>query len=167
MQATEILAGLRRQQKTIDALLGKTEDAIKKHRATSHDGDRVDYTFVGEIVFSQSENAAADIIFTVPEKQDFFARRLAFYPSFRFVTSDKGANGPNEISFRPCIFSSYEGSWNPRVEADPAAVDAFVSLSETFDVGVDAGTPVSNKYKVTNHFPFTGELDKVIVRLTD
>lgn len=41
------------------------------------------------------------------------------------------------------------------------------SLSETFDVGVDAGTPVSNKYAVKNHFPYTGELDKVIVKLTE
>jgi hypothetical protein len=41
------------------------------------------------------------------------------------------------------------------------------SLSETFDVGIDAGTPVSNKYSVKNHFPFTGELDKVIVKLTE
>ena len=41
------------------------------------------------------------------------------------------------------------------------------SLSETFDVGIDAGTPVSNKYTVTNHFPFTGELDKVIFTLTE
>ncbi len=40
------------------------------------------------------------------------------------------------------------------------------SLSETFDVGIDSGTPVSDKYSVTNHFPYTGELDKVIVRLT-
>ena len=41
------------------------------------------------------------------------------------------------------------------------------SLSETFDVGIDAGTPVSNKYRETNHYPLTGELDRVIVRLTD
>ena len=41
------------------------------------------------------------------------------------------------------------------------------SLSETFDVGVDYGTPVSDKYNIKNHYPFTGELDKVIVRLTD
>jgi len=41
------------------------------------------------------------------------------------------------------------------------------SLSETFDVGIDAGTPVSNKYRVKNHYPYTGELDKVVVRLTD
>jgi len=34
-------------------------------------------------------------------------------------------------------------------------------------VGIDAGTPVSNKYRVTNHYPFTGDLDEVIVRLTD
>lgn len=40
------------------------------------------------------------------------------------------------------------------------------SLSETFDVGIDAGTPVSSKYRVKNHYPYTGKLDKVIVRLT-
>ena len=41
------------------------------------------------------------------------------------------------------------------------------SLSETFDVGIDAGTPVSNKYRITNHYPFTGKLDKVVVTLTE
>ncbi len=41
------------------------------------------------------------------------------------------------------------------------------SLSETFDVGIDAGTPVSNKYSVKNHFPYTGELDKVVFTLTE
>ena len=40
------------------------------------------------------------------------------------------------------------------------------SLSETFDVGIDAGTQVTNKYAVKNHFPYTGELDKEVVRLT-
>jgi len=29
------------------------------------------------------------------------------------------------------------------------------SLSETFDVGIDAGTPVTTKYKLTNHYPYT------------
>ncbi len=41
------------------------------------------------------------------------------------------------------------------------------SLSETFDIGVDNGTPVSNKYRIVNHYPYTGELDKVVVTLTD
>jgi len=41
------------------------------------------------------------------------------------------------------------------------------SLSETFDVGVDYGTPVSDKYSVKNHFPYTGDLDKVTVKLTE
>jgi len=39
--------------------------------------------------------------------------------------------------------------------------------SSTFDVGIDAGTPVSGKYRTTNRYPFTGELDRVIFRLTD
>jgi arylsulfatase len=41
------------------------------------------------------------------------------------------------------------------------------SLSETFDVGIDAGTPVSNKYRIKNHYPFTGQLDKVTFTLTE
>jgi arylsulfatase len=41
------------------------------------------------------------------------------------------------------------------------------SLSETFDVGIDAGTPVSDKYSVKNHFPYTGKLDRVTFKLTE
>jgi arylsulfatase len=52
------------------------------------------------------------------------------------------------------------------VELDDMHISTF-SLSETFDVGIDAGTPVSNKYRITNHYPYTGELDKVVVTLTD
>ncbi len=42
---------------------------------------------------------------------------------------------------------------------------ATYSLAETFDVGRDTGTQVSKLY--TDPFPFTGELDKVVVTLTD
>jgi arylsulfatase len=43
--------------------------------------------------------------------------------------------------------------------AETAMPDMHVStfsLSETFDIGEDAGTPVSNKYRVKNHYPYTG-----------
>jgi hypothetical protein len=52
--------------------------------------------------------------------------------------------------------------------AEPAidqTVPSAFSLSESFDVGVDNGTPVSNNYETKDHFPFTGELDKVIITL--
>jgi arylsulfatase len=39
------------------------------------------------------------------------------------------------------------------------------SLAETFDVGRDTGTQVSKLY--TGPFPFNGELDKVVITLTD
>ena len=45
-------------------------------------------------------------------------------------------------------------------------VPGSFSLSETFDVGVDNGTPVSNNYKKKDHFPFTGQIDKVTIILT-
>jgi arylsulfatase A-like enzyme len=42
------------------------------------------------------------------------------------------------------------------------------SLSETFDVGLDAGSPVSVNYGGKDpHFPFSGELDKVTFALTE
>lgn len=37
------------------------------------------------------------------------------------------------------------------------------SLSETFDLGIDNGTQVSQKYK--GHFPYTGKLDRVTFKL--
>jgi arylsulfatase len=40
-----------------------------------------------------------------------------------------------------------------------------VALDETFDVGEDTGTPVSEDYHVP--FKFTGELNRVLVRLSD
>lgn len=38
-----------------------------------------------------------------------------------------------------------------------------VSLEETFDIGEDTGTPVSEDYKVP--FKFTGEIEKVVIKL--
>jgi arylsulfatase len=39
------------------------------------------------------------------------------------------------------------------------------SLDETFDVGEDTGTPVSEAYDVPNRF--TGEVEKVVIQLGD
>ena len=40
------------------------------------------------------------------------------------------------------------------------------SLAETFDVGRDTGTQVYSDYE-GSPFPFTGELDRVMITLTD
>jgi arylsulfatase len=39
------------------------------------------------------------------------------------------------------------------------------SLAETFDIGRDTGTQVSKLYK--DPFAFNGDLDKVVITLTD
>jgi len=52
------------------------------------------------------------------------------------------------------------------VELTEMHISTF-SLSETFDVGIDNGTPVSNKYRIKNHYPFTGNLDKVVFKITE
>jgi arylsulfatase len=46
-------------------------------------------------------------------------------------------------------------------------VPGTFSFSETLDVGVDNGTPVSKNYKAKDHFPFTGQIDKVVINLTN
>ncbi|MCP4506124.1 MAG: hypothetical protein GY903_09330 [Fuerstiella sp.] len=40
------------------------------------------------------------------------------------------------------------------------------SLAETFDIGFDCGTQVDRAYE-GSPFPFTGELDRVTITLTD
>jgi arylsulfatase len=40
------------------------------------------------------------------------------------------------------------------------------SLAETFDIGMDTGTQVDKDYE-GNIFEFTGEIDKVVITLTD
>jgi hypothetical protein len=40
------------------------------------------------------------------------------------------------------------------------------SLAETFDIGFDYGTQVDRAYE-GSPFPFTGELDRVTITLTD
>jgi hypothetical protein len=40
------------------------------------------------------------------------------------------------------------------------------SLAETFDIGCDTGTQVDPAYD-GSPFPFTGELDRVIITLTE
>ena len=49
----------------------------------------------------------------------------------------------------------------------PRTHPATFSLSEPFDVGIDNGTPVATDYPGTDHFAFTGELDRVIFRLEE
>lgn len=42
----------------------------------------------------------------------------------------------------------------------------FLSLAETFDVGMDSGTQVDPNYAGST-FPFTGTIDKVVGTITD
>lgn len=51
-----------------------------------------------------------------------------------------------------------------KVEMPKTHISTF-SLGETFDVGVDHGTPVSAHYK--DEFKFKGDLDKVVITLTE
>jgi hypothetical protein len=79
--------------------------------------------------------------------------------------------GRTELGFRFVKTGPYKGTGELYVNKKkvdtvemPAMHISTFSLSETFDVGSDTGTPVSAKYK--DEFRFRGaELDKVIVKL--
>lgn len=52
------------------------------------------------------------------------------------------------------------------IDIDKMHVRTF-ALTESFDVGLDTATPVTDKYGMEAPFAYTGKLDRVVVRLTD
>jgi len=82
------------------------------------------------------------------------------------------STGVTDIKFNFIKTGDFEGEGELYVNGELLAeVDmpqmhiSTFSLSETFDVGEDTGTPVSDEY--TDHFNFKGDLKKVVVTLTD
>jgi len=78
--------------------------------------------------------------------------------------------GPVELKFHFTKTGEYRGTGELFVNGEkvdevdmPAMHISTFSLSETFDVGQDTGTPVSMLYE--GHFPFTGGLEKVVIEL--
>lgn len=128
----DILSRIDAQGRQLDSLTAKVEKLLSLRRTTAEDGDRVDYQYIDSVQFFQQDLQARDIVFPIPEGTTFVGRRLSIYPFFRFVTTDPANNGPNEETFRPCIFSSNEAAYNPVFQSDAASVDLFVALSETY-----------------------------------
>jgi arylsulfatase len=80
--------------------------------------------------------------------------------------------GPTELKFKFTATKMFGGRGELFVngkkvdEKDmPEMHRSTYSLAETFDIGIDTGTQVSKLYKGPNKF--TGELDKVVITLTD
>jgi len=123
----------------IDALHQRVERALRAREAAR--GDRVYYPFIGEIFFPQQATNAQDIVFQVPSNDGFVAERLSIYPAFRFVTPDPVTNGPDEISYRPCILSNTQYAFGEDLRNEKAVVDCLISLVETYQ-GVK-GAPIT------------------------
>jgi hypothetical protein len=62
------------------------------------------------------------------------------------------------------IVMSVDGTEVARVTTKRTVPLAFTA-SETFDVGIDLGSPVSRDYAERRPFEFNGEIDKVTVKL--
>jgi hypothetical protein len=146
------LQELQKQQQEIDGLLSRVERLIKMRRVSAYDADRVDYKFVDAVRFPENDNTARDVVFTIPEATDFVAERFSLYPAARFVTTDEAAEGPNEVVFRPCSFSHYEGLTS-EFFADAMLVDCFLQFTETYKD--ENGKPVNRSYQ---NMPFPVEL---------
>jgi len=78
--------------------------------------------------------------------------------------------GPVELKFHFTKTGEYQGTGELFVDGEkvdevdmPAMHVSTFSLSETFDVGQDTGTPVSELYE--GRFPFKGTLNRVVIEL--
>ena len=96
-----------------------------------------------------------------------------YFNSVRYsVVSPVLPAGKVDLKFNFIKTGMLKGTGELYVNGDKVAEGAIektipggFSLSETFDVGVDSGTPVSNNYTKKDHFPFTGQIDKVTINL--
>jgi len=96
-----------------------------------------------------------------------------FFNTARYeIVSPELPKGRVDLKFNFVATGKMKGTGELYVNAEKVAEGAIdqtvpgtFSLSESFDLGVDNGTPVSNNYKTKDHFPFTGELDKLTITL--
>ena len=96
-----------------------------------------------------------------------------FFNAARFsVVSPELPEGKVDLKFSFVKTGMLKGTGELYVNGEKVAEGAIdktvpgtFSLSETFDLGVDNGTPVSNNYKQKDHFRFTGQMDKVVITL--
>jgi arylsulfatase len=88
------------------------------------------------------------------------------------MTSPPLPTGPTELKFNFIKTGEYAGTGELYVNGEkidevemPEMHIATYSLAETFDIGCDTGTQVDPVYD-GSPFPFTGQLDKVTINLT-
>jgi hypothetical protein len=89
------------------------------------------------------------------------------------LTSPPLPTGPTELKFNFIKTGEYAGTGELYVNGEnvdevdmPAMHISTYSLAETFDIGCDTGTQVDPVYD-GGPFPFTGELDRVIITLSE
>jgi hypothetical protein len=129
------------QSEALDSLLSQSAAILEKWRGVAMEGDRIDYFFVGDITFRESQNNSQDITFQIPQNTDFYGTRLMLQPFAKFVTIDQDNMGPDELNFRPVVWSTTEGVYNSTQEiafvppggvmTDVASLDCMVSLTES------------------------------------
>ena len=89
------------------------------------------------------------------------------------LTSSRLPKGKTELKFNFIRTKGFGGTGELYVNGRkvdetemPKMHISTYSLAETFDVGIDNGTQVDPGY-AGSPFPFQGELDRVIITLTD
>ncbi len=129
----EFASALGKVNKVIDQVVSSQRQAIAKlNTSPVLGGSKYPYTQEANLIFNEGDQGAQQLSLTTPGAHAVYATRIAIYPEFRFVTTDQAANGPDEVTFRPCLFSTGENVFNPRVETDSAAMDLRITLSEVY-----------------------------------
>jgi len=83
-------------------------------------------------------------------------------PGIRVHETGIPFNDPSGVRLREWMGIDEDTFYDPEM---PNMHISTYSLAETFDVGMDTGTQVTKLYQ--DPYPFKGDLDKVVITLTD
>lgn len=97
----ELIQQVLAQGKKLDALLTRAHEAQVQRKEAN---DRVFYSVQDAFTFQQGQNVVQNLVFNIPQSDDFEAARLSFYPFVRRVARDS-ATTSSDLVFRPTLWT--------------------------------------------------------------
>ncbi len=103
-----------KQSQQIEAMLNKSARELVVRRDAA---DRIQHTLKSEMIFNELQNPQADLIFNVPEGNDYEVARLVLYPEVRVVPVNPETQGTADVVFRPAAWFSEITAVDPNSKA--------------------------------------------------
>lgn len=129
MNARDVFQQAIAQGKALDELIEKANGAQAVLREAK---DRVFYSIQDAFSFQQGQNVAQNLVFNVPQSEDFEAVRLSLYPFVRRVSVETlPAATTNDLVFRPTTWVFQY----PSQSVARYGVDALVELTSALSGG--------------------------------